>query len=332
MEALSFRSDIEAITRCQHRNSGTFYFRVFVLILVVVPANVKANFENQIDKKVVSVDSASTEYGKAHHKTSNIDNYEPSLSTEPETLIESSRSAPSIHRTGIKKKRIRVPRHVVLRLEALKLDLKALSDQGNPSIQNGLFALAIAGTSITIGILNQNGKLALPIYLYAFGTANIVRAITSIALIPNPELPAEHFLKMPMYNVDDIKRKLRYGRSSLKYLANSNRVARVVDSIIHITAGIAILPIAIIVDDYRFTNALDYFVAAGAGLSATIGIFNLFNKTEAEKRFISYEELHNKLKSKLKNRYLYKRNQLIGLQTSINLIPDTVTLTIRGFY
>jgi hypothetical protein len=187
------------------------------------------------------------------------------------------------------------------RLRALDADLQVLAARGGGSVVDGVLAFVRGATSVGIGVFMDVSRSApgpsMTPYLYLYGGAGIVRGVLDFVFMRNPSSVAITYAHMPMGDLSEVRARLRYGERELESLAQNAEISRILDGVLSIGTGLAVVPVYLGPTNFSFTSAFDYFVLIGAAVSATTGVITLFSANEAERRWGAYRELRERLLS-----------------------------------
>jgi hypothetical protein len=133
------------------------------------------------------------------------------------------------------------------------------------------------------------------VYLYVYGGTSAVRGILDFALTPNAVGPAITYQHMPMTTPQEVRERLAYGENALRGLAEQSLVARVIDASLNIAAGVSVIPIYLVPNEFEIVDPVGYFILIGAGVSIVSGIITLASTSLAEQRWSAYQELRDRL-------------------------------------
>ncbi|MCX7807491.1 MAG: hypothetical protein N2515_02680 [Deltaproteobacteria bacterium] len=212
-----------------------------------------------------------------------------------------SREASGIRRPSLFGSDVPIRATIATRLRALDSDFQVLAARGGSSVVDGILAIVTGAATIGIGILmDTTGGLAAPgitSYLYVYGGIGIQRGILGFVFSRNPSSAAITYAHMPMSNLAEVHAKLRYGESELESLARNAEISRILDGVLSIGSGLAVIPLYLGPRNFTFTAPFDYFILVGAVISATTGMVVLFGTHEAERRWVAYRELRDRLRS-----------------------------------
>jgi hypothetical protein len=187
---------------------------------------------------------------------------------------------------------VRIPSRIATRLRVLDADFAAIASRSG-GIVNGILSIVTGGLSVTLGFLVNDETLS-P-YLFVFGGSGVARGIIDLALTPNAHDPYIKFSHMPMGTMDEVRARLEYGENELSSIANRQQIARILDASINIGVGLAIVPLYLGPNGFDDIDAFGAFVIIGAGISVVSGVISLLTRSEAERRWSSYEELRDRL-------------------------------------
>lgn len=188
---------------------------------------------------------------------------------------------------------LRIPLDMSTRLRVLTTDLDALGSRGGASGGNGLLSIITGGVSLALGAIQGDGAFAS--FLYVFGAATVLRGGVDMVVTPDPTETALEFGHLPMRDLTEVKLRLRHGERGLRDLASDYRLARILDGSLNLAAGVTIIPLVLVPNDFAFEGPLDVFVAVGAGISIVSGLISLLSSSEAERRWGAYNGLRNRL-------------------------------------
>lgn len=225
--------------------------------------------------------------------------YEARSSDGDVRLAEPGFSAPNQSRIPEPASSLRIPSSIGTRLRSLDADLQVLAVRGGGSVVDGILAIAMGATSVGVAIFmdvsGSGGGSPIAPYLYVYGGSGIVRGILDFIFMPNPSAAAIAFTHMPMTSPREVHARLRFGERQLESLAQTSEIARILDGVLSIGTGLAVVPVYLGPNNFRVENAFDYFVLVGAAVSVTTGAITLLTSTEAERRWSAYRELRERL-------------------------------------
>ncbi len=210
----------------------------------------------------------------------------------PGSVPASERRYPTVSgEEGDATPRVRIPSRIATRLRVLDADFAAVAARSG-GLVNGILSIVTGGISITLGALINDQYLS-P-YLYVFGGASVTRGIIDLLLTPNTQDPYVQFSHMPMGTTQEVYAKLAYGEQELEAIARRFRIARILDASINIGVGLAIVPLYLGPNNFDI-DAFGAFVIIGAGISVVSGVISLISRSEAERRWSTYQELLERL-------------------------------------
>ncbi|MFK7991881.1 MAG: hypothetical protein AB8I08_38040 [Sandaracinaceae bacterium] len=189
---------------------------------------------------------------------------------------------------------LRIPSRVTTRMRSLDASLRALGASGS-NVVNAVLSMLTGGLSITLGVLRDPNDDWLSAYLYVYGGAAAARGGLELLLAPDASGQAIRYQHMPITTNEQVRARVRFGEAALSGLAEQAMIARVVDASLNLAAGVAVVPIYLVPNDFSVGNPLDYFVLIGAGVSVLSAVINLATPSGAEQRWAAYEALRDRL-------------------------------------
>ena len=97
-----------------------------------------------------------------------------------------------------------------------------------------------------------------------------------------------------MTNAEEVAARVRFGEEELEALADSARLARILDAALNIATGAAFVPLYLGPNDFD-VDTFGAIVLVTAGVSVVTGAINLFTLTEAERRHDAYQAMKARL-------------------------------------
>lgn len=185
-----------------------------------------------------------------------------------------------------------VSSRMATRLRVLDADLSYLGNRGRNRVVDGVLSMVTGALSIALGVIVDEQNLSE--YLYLYGGAGVARGVLHLLLGSNPSDIALAYAHMPMTTEAEVQARLRYGEAELESLADSERLARILDAGLNIATGAAFVPLYLGPNDFEI-DTFGAIVLVTAGVSVVTGIINLFTLSEAERRFNAYEEMKERL-------------------------------------
>jgi hypothetical protein len=184
-----------------------------------------------------------------------------------------------------------IPSSIARRLRILSTSLDGLALRGGSNIGDGITSLVSSGVGFAFGALaKKHGDTRTAKYLFVFGSVGIAQAGLAFAR-PRATGYASRFSVMPMTTDEEVIARLEYGEDSLHHLARVHRALRFTDASLAIGASLGTLPLLLGNDGFDSGDEWDWVIIVSAGLSATMGIVSLIQRSDAERRWHTYCEL-----------------------------------------
>ena len=194
---------------------------------------------------------------------------------------------------------VTVTTHQATRLRALEADLNVLAARSEGRILDGSLSIAVGAAFITIGVFVDDALFRTLLVLT--GGVAAARGVVELSVLPDAEKPALEFAHLPMLSSAQVLARLAYGEEALSGIARRTRVARLLDGSLTMLSGAAYVPIYALArhrEDKRWDfgdDASDYIVAVFSGISVVAGLVTLIVKSPAERRYIAYGKLRDRL-------------------------------------
>lgn len=197
---------------------------------------------------------------------------------------------PTAARVGLEGE-VAIPSSVARRLRVLQSSLDGLALRGGSNVGDGITSLVSAGIGFGFGALaRSNGDTSTARYLFVFGGVGIAQAGLAFAR-PRATGYASRMSIMPMSTEAEVLARLEFGETSLQHLARVHRALRFTDGSLSIAASLGTLPLLLGSDGFDSSDHWDWIVVVSAGLSATMGLVTLIQRSDAERRWRTYVEL-----------------------------------------
>jgi hypothetical protein len=187
--------------------------------------------------------------------------------------------------------------NIARRLRVLSTNLDGLALRGNSNVGDGITALVSAGVGFTIGAFaKRDGNTAMARYFFIFGSVGIAQAGLAFAR-PSATGYASRFSVMPMSTQEEVLARLEYGERSLHHLARIHRALRFADGSLAVGVSLGTLPLLLGNDGFDSADKWDWIVVVSAGLSATMGIVSLIQRSDAERRWHTYSNMVDEMET-----------------------------------